>query len=169
MGLFDRFKKQPKASATEPAGTVLAPVDGRVVELDQVSDKVFSSGALGKGCGFDPAGDTLYAPVSGEVTAIGGPNYHVVGISGDNGAEVLVHVGVDTFDLKGDGFDAKVAQGAHVSAGDPLLGFSREKIVAAGLDPVVLMVLTNSDDLVSVGLAATGEVAHGDRALIYEK
>jgi glucose-specific phosphotransferase system IIA component len=175
MGFFDRFKKaavpaKPEALAVSAsAGQVLACVDGRVIPLADVSDVVFNSGAMGKGCGIEPAGEVIYAPVSGTLTAAGAPNYHAVGITGDDGAEVLIHVGVDTVEMKGEGFTVHVQKGAHVSAGEPLLSFSREKISAAGHDTVAIMALTNTDDLASVDLAREGDAKAGDVVITFKK
>lgn len=167
MGFFDRFRKagptRPEAlGVTARAGQVLAPVTGRVIKLEDVSDEVFSCGAMGRGCGIEPADETVYAPVSGTLTAAGAPNFHAIGIKGDAGAEVLIHVGVDTVEMHGDGFTVFAEQGAHVSAGEPLLSFSKQRIAAAGHDTVVIMALTNTDDLASVDLAHEGDVDAGD-------
>ena len=136
MGFFDKFKKAAKPAKPEalgvsaPAGTVLAPVTGKAVKLEDVSDPVFSSGAMGKGCGVEPEGECVYAPVSGTLTAAGAPNYLALGIQGDDGADVLIHVGVDTVEMKGEGFKVYGEKGAHVKAGEPLLSFSKDKIKA---------------------------------------
>mgnify|MGYP000844369319 FL=1 len=168
MGLFDIFKKaaapqKPEAlSVSCPAGSILAPVAGKAIALEKVSDMVFNSGAMGKGCGIEPSEEVVYAPVSGTLTAAGAPNYHAVGITGDDGAEVLIHVGVDTVEMAGEGFTVYATKGAHVSAGEPLLSFSKQKIAAAGHDTVVIMALTNTDDLASVELVHEGDVKAGE-------
>lgn len=175
MGFFDKFKKTAKPAKPEalgvsaPAGTVLAPVTGKAVKLEDVSDPVFSSGAMGKGCGVEPEGECVYAPVSGTLTAAGAPNYHALGIQGDDGAEVLIHVGVDTVEMKGEGFKVYGEKGAHVKAGEPLLSFSKDKIKAAGHDTVVIMALTNTDDLASVEFAHEGPVKAGEPVISFKK
>lgn len=172
MGLFDKFKKPAKPEvvsvAAEP-GFVYAPVEGTFVALDQVSDPVFSSGAMGKGAAFKPAGETVYAPITGDLTVFGAPNYHALAMVSDDGVEVLIHVGVDTVEMKGDGFTLYAEKGQHVTAGTPLLGFSKKKIAAAGHDDVVIMALTNTDDLASVEAVASGAVKPGDKAVSYSK
>lgn len=174
MGFFDRFKRTTPATpealgVTARPGQVLAPVTGKAVRLEDVSDEVFKCGAMGKGCGIEPADETVYAPVSGTLTAAGAPNFHAIGITGDDGAEVLIHVGVDTVEMHGDGFTVFVKQGAHVSAGEPLLSFSKKKIAAAGHDTVVIMALTNTDDLASVDLVHEGDVTAGDVVVTFAK
>lgn len=175
MGFFDKFKKAAKPAKPEalsvsaPAGTVLAPVTGKAIKLEDVSDPVFSSGAMGQGCGIEPEGETVFAPVSGTLTAAGAPNFHALGIQGDDGAEILIHVGVDTVEMKGEGFTVFGEKGTHVKAGEPLLSFSKDKISAAGHDTVVIMALTNTDDLASVELAAEGAVQAGEPVIKFAK
>lgn len=175
MGFFDRFKKASKPARPEAlsvsaaAGEVLAPVNGDAIELAKVSDPVFSGGVMGKGCGIKPSGETVYAPVAGELAAIGAPNLHAIAIKGDDGAEILIHVGVDTVEMKGDGFTAFAKQGDHVEAGEALLTFSDDKIKKAGYDDVVVMAITNTDDLKSVDQIKTGTVQAGEAVLTYKK
>lgn len=172
MGFFDRFKKTQKPAAISASwseGAVLAPVEGKVIPLSEVSDVVFASGAMGKGVGIEPAGEVVYAPVSGELLVVGAPNYHALAMKADDGAEILIHVGVDTVEMKGEGFEVFGTKGTHVQAGEPLLSFSADKIRAAGHDTVVIMSITNSDDYVSVEQVANGDAKAGDKALTYTK
>lgn len=171
MGLFDVFKKKaapepaapavPAAVAAEAApGVLCAPVAGRVVAMADVPDPVFSGGALGRGCAVWPQGDVVYAPVAGTVTASMG---HAVGIAGDDGCEVLIHVGIDTVEMQGKGFTAYAEQGSHVEAGQPVLGIDRAAIAAAGHPDCVVVAVSNSDDFADVALLAEpeGTVAAG--------
>lgn len=155
MGLFDRFKKAPaKPEAVAAQGApdrVCSPVDGRVERMTDAPDPVFSSEALGKGCIVWPTGDVVYAPVSGAVSVCMG---HAVGLAGDDGVEVLVHVGVDTVEMGGKGFTAHVAQGDHVDVGQPLLSIDRKAIAAAGHPDCVVVAVSNSGDLADVSLIA---------------
>lgn len=145
--LFERFKRAkssvtPEAIvAAEAPDVVCAPVSGRVVPMSDVPDPVFSSGTLGTGAGIWPTGELVYAPVSGTVSATMG---HAIGIAGDAGVEVLVHVGLDTVDMEGRGFIPYVRQGEHVMAGQPVLGFNRRAIAAAGYEDIVVVALTNA-------------------------
>ena len=175
MGFFDKFKKaskpaKPEAISTEvEPGVLVAPVDGEQLPLEQISDPVFNSGAMGKGAGFKPSGSVVYAPTDGTLVAFGAPNYHALALAGDDGSEVLIHIGVDTVEMKGDGFTLYSEKGAHVTAGTPLVGFSSAKIKAAGHDDVVIMVLTNTDDLASVEPVASGAVKAGAKAVKFAK
>ncbi len=180
MGLFDMFKKKaepeapaapakPAAVAVAPeAGTVYAPVSGRAVALASVPDPVFSTEVLGKGCAIWPDGDTVYAPVSGTVTVTMG---HAVGLAGDDGTEVLVHVGIDTVDMQGKGFEGFVNQGDKVVAGEPLLKFDRAAIAEAGYKDCVMLIVSNSAEYATVDMKAEAEsqVAAGDAALAVAK
>ena len=167
MGLFDMFKKKsapepakpskPAAvSAASAADVLCAPVSGRVIAMKTVPDPVFSAESLGKGCAIWPDCDTVYAPVSGTVGAAMG---HAVGIMGDDGTEVLVHVGVDTVEMGGKGFTGYVEQGEHVEAGQPVIGIDREAIAAAGHPDCVVLAVSNSSDYSDVALLADPESA----------
>ena len=99
---------------------VFAPVDGQVVALDQVEDEVFSQGLAGDGVAIKPVSDTFSAPISGRVTKIFGTN-HAYSIKSDKDLEVMVHIGLDTVNLKGEGFERLVEEGDRVEAGDPII------------------------------------------------
>lgn len=118
---------------------IFAPVSGAVVRLEDVPDAVFASGVLGRGLGIRPEGGVLYAPASGVVTALAANSLHAVGITTPEGVEILVHVGVDSVEMRGEGFVPYVAKGDCVEAGEALLGFDPDLIAAAGYDNVVIM------------------------------
>lgn len=147
-------------AVTCDADTLVAPADGTVIPLDKVPDPVFAGGMLGQGCGIEPTSGTVYAPITGTLTAVA-PTMHGVGIAGDSGLEVLVHVGVDTVEMGGDGFTAHVAQGEHVEAGQPLVSFDRDKIAAAGHPDTVIVVVSNTAELAGVEVCAEGNVCAG--------
>lgn len=128
---------------SEP-GAIFSPVAGTVVALPDVPDPVFASGALGPGCGVKPASGEVYAPVTGTVT-VTSETGHALGFAGDDGAEVLVHIGIDTVEMGGKGFTCLVKQGQRVSAGDPVTTFSREAVAAAGFDDIVIVAVSNAD------------------------
>ena len=147
--------------------TLFTPIVGDVVALADVNDPVFSSGAMGQGIAVKPSQGVVYAPADAEVS-IAFPTGHAFGLKTTDGAEVLIHVGIDTVSMDGDGFDAKVAQGDKVKAGDVLGTFDSNKIAAAGLDDTTMVIVTNTADYASVAPVATGSVAKGD-ALIEVK
>ena len=140
---------------------ILAPIVGQAVALSDVNDPVFSSGAMGQGIAIKPSEGVVYAPADAEVT-IAFATGHAYGLKTANGAEILIHVGIDTVSMGGEGFDQKVAQGDKVKAGDVLGTFEAEKIAAAGLDDTTMVIVTNTADYASVTPVAEGAVAKGD-------
>ena len=157
------------ATGADATGSVkaLAPVSGTVVALADVQDKVFASGAMGAGIGIVPDDDRVYSPISGTVQAVMKTG-HAYGIKSDDGVEVLVHIGIDTVQMGGDGFEAAVTRGQRVEAGDLLATADREKILAAGYDSTTLMVVTNTKALTAVVPVAKGNLVHGTPALDVE-
>ena len=150
--------------ATLQDETIQTPIVGDVVALSNVNDPVFSSGAMGQGIAVKPSQDVVYAPADAEVTIVF-PTGHAYGLKTANGAEILIHVGIDTVSMNGEGFDQKVAQGDKVKAGDVLGTFDSAKIAAAGLDNTTMVIVTNTADFVSVNPVASGSVAKGDAVI----
>lgn len=144
--------------------TLVTPIVGDVVALADVNDPVFSSGAMGQGIAVKPSQGVVYAPADAEVS-IAFPTGHAFGLKTTDGAEVLIHVGIDTVTMNGDGFEAKVTQGDKVKAGDVLGTFDSNKIAAAGLDDTTMVIVTNTADYASVAPVATGSVAKGDAVI----
>ena len=142
-------------------GVIQTPIVGDVVALSNVNDPVFSSGAMGQGIAVKPRQDVVYAPADAEVTIVF-PTGHAYGLRTANGAEILIHVGIDTVSMNGEGFNHKVAQGDKVKAGDVLGTFDSAKIAAAGLDNTTMVIVTNTADFASVNPVASGSVAKGD-------
>ena len=144
--------------------TLVTPILGDLVALADVNDPVFSSGAMGQGIAVKPSQGVVYAPADAEVS-IAFPTGHAFGLKTTDGAEILIHVGIDTVSMNGDGFEAKVAQGDKVKAGDVLGTFDSNKIAAAGLDDTTMVIVTNTADYASVAPVATGSVAKGDAVI----
>ena len=151
MGIFDRLSRGKRSVADAPSavsaiaegGCVLAPVDGAATPLSEVPDPVFAQGMLGPGMAVKPSEGVIYAPVTGTVTSAVETG-HALGLTSDDGMEVLIHVGVDTVEMRGDGFHVLVSKGDRVEAGTPLITFDREKIRAAGHDDVVMVSVMNA-------------------------
>ncbi|WP_130177999.1 glucose PTS transporter subunit IIA [Cryobacterium sp. SO1] len=141
--------------------TIGSPVAGIVVPLADVPDPVFSKGIVGLGVGVDPTGDTVFAPAAGKVL-VAQPTGHAFGLMLDGGIEMLIHVGIDTVNLAGKGFDVKVKAGDRVEAGTPLVTFDRAVIEEAGYSLVTPVLVTNPKKFGSIDQAATGQVAVGD-------
>ena len=157
-------EKEEVAPAALQNETLVTPIVGDVVALADVNDPVFSSGAMGQGIAVKPSQGVVYAPADAEVS-IAFPTGHAFGLKTTDGAEVLIHVGIDTVTMNGDGFEAKVSQGDKVKAGDVLGTFDSNKIAAAGLDDTTMVIVTNTADYASVAPVATGSVAKGDAVI----
>ncbi|WP_028709642.1 glucose PTS transporter subunit IIA [Propionicicella superfundia] len=156
--------------AAVPAGGVatlvrtsalVAPVAGRVLPLAEVGDKVFASKALGDGVGIVPSEGRVVAPVAGVLVTVH-KSGHAFGIKTDDGVEVLVHVGIDTVRMGGEGFDVKVQKGQRVEVGDVLVEVDLDAVAAAGFDPTTVVVVINTKSLAAVEPQAHGEVARGE-------
>ena len=141
--------------------TIQTPIVGAVVALENVNDPVFSSGAMGQGIAVKPSQGVVYAPADAEVS-IAFATGHAYGLKTTNGAEILIHVGIDTVTMNGEGFEQKVSQGDKVKAGDVLGTFDSNKIAAAGLDDTTMVIVTNTADYASVTPVASGSVVKGD-------
>ena len=144
--------------------TIQTPIVGDVVALENVNDPVFSSGAMGQGIAVKPSQGVVYAPADAEVS-IAFATGHAYGLKTAKGAEILIHVGIDTVSMNGEGFEAKVAQGDKVKAGDVLGTFDSNKIAAAGLDDTTMVIVTNTADYASVTPVASGSVVKSDAVI----
>ncbi|HEM3599665.1 TPA: PTS glucose transporter subunit IIA [Streptococcus suis] len=165
--------KKPSTSAQETAETLeeaetglvaeetlVSPLSGDVVALENVNDPVFSSGAMGKGLAVKPSEGVVYAPADAEVT-IAFETGHAYGLKTVSGAELLIHIGIDTVSMNGNGFEKLVAAGDKVKAGTPIAKFDAAKIAEAGLDDTTMIIVTNTADFAEVSPLAEGTIAHG--------
>ncbi len=158
-------EEEPVVATSERADEKLrSPIVGEVVALSEVNDPVFSSGVMGRGIAVKPSKGVVYAPADAEI-AIAFPTGHAYGLKTDNGAEILIHVGIDTVSLNGEGFEAKVSQGDRVRAGDIIGTFDSEVIAANGLDDTTMVIITNTMDYAEVTPIATGSVTNKTRVL----
>ena len=126
------------------AGKVLAPCNGEVIARDQIPDPTFASGLLGDGVGINPAEGIVVAPFDGTISSIAASK-HAIGLTSEGGMELLIHVGVDTVKMEGDGFEPQIEEGASVKEGDVILHFSKDKIAEAGYSDCVVVLMANSD------------------------
>ena len=140
--------------------TLVSPLSGNVVALENVNDPVFSSGAMGKGLAVKPSEGVVYAPSDAEVT-IAFETGHAYGLKTASGAEILIHIGIDTVSMNGNGFEKLVAAGDKVKAGTPIAKFDAAKIAEAGLDDTTMVIVTNTADFAEVSPLAEGTIAHG--------
>ena len=143
---------------------VASPLKGKVLDLSEVKDEAFSSGVLGKGAAIEPEEGVLYAPVDGTISAFF-PTGHAVGITMDTGLELLIHVGMDTVQLNGKGFQPLAAAGDFVKQGQKLLEFDMKLIREAGYSLVTPVLVTNPDDFAQVEPSGESRVQAGDTLL----
>ncbi len=158
MGFMNFLKK--KETPVEWPVIVAADVKGKVLKMEDIPDPVFSQGVLGQCCGIDPVEGKVYAPVDGEIIQIA-DSKHAIGFTGPGGVEILIHVGVDTVDMNGDGFAPQVNVGSKVKKGQLVLTMDLDKIKAAGHPTTVITIVTNSDDFASIELVPAGDVEVG--------
>lgn len=152
--------RKPLVAAVE----IASPVSGAVTALKDVPDQVFSTGALGDGVAVEPTAGVVTAPADCTITAVM-DSHHAVGFITDSGVELLVHVGLNTVELKGKHFQCPVQVGQTCKAGETLLKFDLEAIKAAGYPTITPVIVTNSDDFVSLQVAAQGTVTQGETLL----
>lgn len=163
--LADNQKNDVVEEVNERTGEQLrSPIVGEVVNLSEVNDPVFSSGVMGKGIAVKPSKGLVYAPADAEI-AIAFPTGHAYGLKTDKGTEILIHIGIDTVSMNGEGFEAKVAQGDRVKAGDIIGTFDSETIAANGLDDTTMVIITNTMDYAEVIPSASGSVTNKTRVL----
>ena len=164
----DDVPEQGGASAAAPGSadvlpriTLSASAKGNTLPMEQIPDPVFNTGILGACCGIEPEEGKIYAPVDGTISTMTDTK-HAIGIEGTGGIEVLIHVGVNTVEMKGDGFENLVQEGDAVKKGQLIMTVDLEKVKAAGYPATVITVVSNTDDFSSVDFTASGFVAPGD-------
>lgn len=157
-------KTEAPAAAAATTTVVNAPVAGHVISLDETGDPVFASRALGEGVGIQPADSTVVAPVSGVLQTVAETG-HAFGIKTDDGVEVLVHVGIDTVKMNGEGFDVKVKANEHVNAGDTLVVVDFDKVKEAGYSTTTLMTVLNTVAFASVTPKTGVDVKAGESVI----
>ncbi|MDQ8445863.1 beta-glucoside-specific PTS transporter subunit IIABC [Enterococcus faecium] len=143
---------------------VFKPIKGSVVDLDTIDDQVFASGAMGKGIAIIPEEGKVYAPSNGTITALL-PSGHAIGLTTDDGVELLIHIGMNTVELHGKYFSPQVSLNSKVKKGDLLMEFDLEKIAEAGYDLTTPIVITNSDDYLDIIPNKNSDLANEDLLL----
>jgi PTS system beta-glucosides-specific IIC component len=143
---------------------VLAPLAGTVQAISEAKDEVFSSEALGKGAVIFPENGELVSPVNGKIETLF-PTLHAIGITSEAGSEILIHIGIDTVKLNGEGFKAYVQAGDTVTAGQMLISFDKDAIEAKGYDVETMIVVTNSPDYAEISLLKDGKTSCCDEIL----
>ena len=145
-----------------------APIQGNIITRENIPDETFASGMLGDGVGVEPETGEVVAPCNGEITSLA-ETLHAIGITGPDGMEVLIHVGIDTVKMKGDGFKPFVKEGEKVKAGQKLLTFDIEKIKKAGYSTTSAVLLTNSSDYPHFKILKTGVTKQNEKIISIEE
>lgn len=145
--------------------TLASPLTGKLLQLSEIDDKVFASGAMGKGIAIEPTEGVVYAPADGEII-LAFPTGHAVGLKTTDGAELLMHIGMDTVNLEGKGFEMLVKQGDQVKLGTPLVRFDIEAIKAAGYSIVTPLVVTNSKNYHEVKVISNKSEVNKNESLL---
>ena len=160
------IEESAPAAVEAPAETITlkAICDGHTLPLSEVPDDVFSKGVMGEGMAFEPTGDTIYAPADAKVTVVMEDSRHACGLQLADGTELLIHIGVDTVDMKGDGFTLFVHEGDTVKAGDKLITFSPDKIAAAGHPKTTVFIVTEPAGHNRMTFHTGIDVQHGETA-----
>lgn len=143
---------------------IKAPISGTVVPLGDVPDPAFAGGLVGDGAAIEPQSDVVLAPCDATV-AVFFPTGHAIALETQQGLELLIHIGIETVNMKGEGFEKLVAQGDTVKVGTPLIRFDREAIKRAGNPTVTPVLITNTEKIKSLKLAE-GEVVAGETDFI---
>ncbi len=158
MGFLDLFKKkEPVVKAPEGSAFLSAAASGTVVPMAEIPDEAFASGVMGWCCGIDPDSGEITAPVSGTIMQVA-DSFHAFGIDGGNGVKVIIHVGIDTVAMQGNGFSCKIREGEKVTKGQTLLTVDLDKVYSAGYPAIVIMAVLNTDEFSSIELTANGQV-----------
>lgn len=165
-GKEDNAEKQETVSA-KAEKILYAPIKGNVIARETIPDAVFASGALGEGVGIEPELGEVMTPCDGEIVTVT-ETKHAVGLMGPDGMELLIHVGIDTVKMNGEGFDVKVSVGDKVKKGQKLLDFDIEKIKEAGYSTTTAVLVTNSADYPNYRIVKTGPVEIGEEIVSAE-
>ena len=170
---FILYKEDAKESVKEKetvnvTNDLAAPVSGKVIPLEQVKDETFASGMLGQGVAIEPTDNIIYSPIEGTVETIF-ETKHAIGLKSADGLELLIHIGMDTVNLKGDGFKQLIEVGQKVQIGTPLMEVDFAKIKAAGYEIVTPMVITNAPENLSLNVVSNEEAHHGDILVILNR
>ncbi|WP_311482163.1 PTS glucose transporter subunit IIA [uncultured Anaerococcus sp.] len=164
---FKGNNAQEKESANLVEEIIKAPISGKVLKLDQIKDPAFSSGMLGKGLAIDPIDGKVCSPVDGKISMLF-DTFHAIGITSDKGVEILIHLGMDTVELKGKGFSSHIKNGDRIKAGQELIDIDIDLIKDAGYEVVTPVVITNLEDIKLIKETDNTEVNLGDEILSVE-
>ncbi|MCC0683283.1 PTS glucose transporter subunit IIA [Clostridioides sp. ZZV15-6383] len=142
-----------------------AAVSGNSIKIEKVNDSVFSKKLMGDGIAIIPNSNVVVAPCDGKITVLT-ESKHAFGMVSDDGVEILVHIGIDTVNLQGEGFKSEVSQGDVVKKGNPIISFEREKITSQGIDCTTIMIVLNHSEFPKINCIVENEVVAGQDTVI---
>lgn len=166
--LFQINKEEKVKSATDGI-TIKSPIKGKIVSLEDVPDEVFAQKLIGEGIAIIPEEGIIYSPVEGEVVQLFMPSKHAIGIRSNDGVEVLIHIGIDTVKMNGDGFEAFVETGSTVTCGQELIRFDIDKVEKNAKTVITPVVITNSHELKNIDIIANCNIGVGEEIIKVEK
>lgn len=158
MGLFSRLKKEEKNMI------IYSCAKGQIVPMEQIPDEVFAKGIMGYCCGILPVDGNVYAPVDGTIELIADTR-HAIGLKGDNGVELLLHIGINTVEMNGEGFCTKVQAGEKVKKGQLILSMDLDKIQNAGYKTDIITIITNGDEYSEICRTEAKQVSVGEKLM----
>lgn len=158
MGIFDFFKKGSKKD--ENWIEIYSPLNGKVIDLSEIPDEAFAGRMIGDGCGIDPTEGSISSPVEGEIDIF--ETNHAVSFETKDGLELIVHFGIDTVKLNGEGFTRIAEAGSEVKVGDELVKYDLEFIKGNAKSSKTPVVINNMDDIEELQVVASGDVKAGD-------
>ena len=145
----ETVSQQPKNTLKVERDSVMAPLSGTVIPMNELKDDAFSQGVLGKGVGIEPTDGKVLSPVDGTVTTLF-PTLHAIGLTADSGIELLIHIGLDTVQMGGKGFTAHIKEGDRVKKGQHIMDVDLNAVKAAGFSTQTPVIVTNSSDLLDI-------------------
>ncbi|MBM7644961.1 PTS system glucose-specific IIA component [Scopulibacillus daqui] len=158
------FQKKQKTTTEH----VLAPINGQIADMEQVPDPTFAQKMLGDGLAVIPSDGTVSSPIDGEIVQLF-PTKHAVGIRGKSGMELLIHIGLETVSMNGEGFTAHVRQGQKVKAGDPLINVDLEQVKNKAAHTITPVVITNMDAVASIEKRTVTDAVRGETVMMEVK
>jgi len=164
MGLFDKFKKLVSDDNGSNALEIVSPLEGEIVAIEDVPDVIFAEKIVGDGIAINPTGNKLVAPVTGEIVKIYETN-HAFAIRSNDGLEVLVHFGLDTVELRGEGFTRIAEEGQQINAGETIIEFDLALLTEKAKSVITPCIVSNMDEIKSMEKAA-GAVKLGESVVL---
>ena len=160
------FFNKKKNETTVSSNNLKAFLSGKVIPIEEVNDSVFSAKILGDGLAIEPENELIVAPCDGVISTVMADSKHAVGITAENGMELLIHEGIDTVALNGEGFELFVKEGDNVKEGDKLIHFDAKLIKSKGYQTTCILVVTNSDDFPNMKLHTGMDAVVGETVIV---